>query len=124
MSTYVVLLNLTEESADGLPDGHADLTQALSEEADRQGGKLQTLLWTAGEFDGVAIIDLPDDRRAAAVALGLAKEGLRTKTLTAFDDGAMGEIAGHLRGGHLRGGHLRGGHLRGGHLRGGSAGGD
>ena len=114
MPQYVVLINLTSESAAGLPEGHGELTQALGDEAGRQGGKLETLLWTAGEFDAVAILELPDDRRAAAIALGLAKEGLRTKTLTAFDDGAMGDIAGHLRGGHLRGGHLRGGHLRGG----------
>jgi len=125
MPDYVVLMNLTETGADELtdkPEAAHELAEEIRKEVEEQGGALHLLLWTTGDFDGVAIVEAPSDRHVAAVALLLARSGLiRTKTLTAFGEEAMEDVVGKLRGGKLRGGKLRGGKLRGGKLRGGSA---
>jgi uncharacterized protein with GYD domain len=128
MPDYVVLMNLTAEGAEqltGEPEAAREIADTIREELESQDGALHSLLWTTGEFDGVAIVEAPSDRHIAAVALALARSGsVRTKTLTAFGSDAMEDVVGKLRGGKLRGGKLRGGKLRGGKLRGGSAAGD
>jgi uncharacterized protein with GYD domain len=118
MPDYVVLMNLTAEGAEqltGEPEAAREIADTIREELESQDGALHSLLWTAGEFDGVAIVEAPSDRHIAAVALALARSGsVRTKTLTAFGSDAMEDVVGKLRGGKLRGGKLRGGKLRGG----------
>ena len=128
MPHYVMLMNLTEAGAEDLtedPSAAREIADAIREELESQDGALHTLLWTTGDYDGVAVIEAPGDRNVAAVALALARSGsVRTKTLTAFGAEEMEDVVGKLRGGKLRGGKLRGGKLRGGKLRGGSAAGD
>jgi uncharacterized protein with GYD domain len=123
MPQYVVLLNLTEDGAADLtehPEAAREFGDALRDGLHDQGGTLSTLLWTTGEFDGIAIIEAADDRHVAAIVLGLARLGqVRTKTLTAYGHEEMADIVGKLRGGKLRGGKLRGGKLRGGSAEGG-----
>jgi uncharacterized protein with GYD domain len=118
MPDYVVLMNLTAEGAEqltGEPEAAREIADTIREELESQDGALHSLLWTTGEFDGVAIVEAPSDRHIAAVALALARSGsVRTKTLTAFGSDAMEDVVGKLRGGKLRGGKLRGGKLRGG----------
>jgi uncharacterized protein with GYD domain len=123
MPHYVMLMNLTEAGAEDLteaPEAAREIVDAVRAELEDQEGALHSLLWTTGEYDGVAVVEAPSDRHVAAVALLLARSGLvRTKTLTAFGHAEMEDVVGKLRGGKLRGGKLRGGKLRGGKLRGG-----
>jgi len=59
-------------------------------EADEQ---LYQLLWTLGEYDQVAVVDFPDDEKAAAVLLQSGALGnVRTTTMKAFDAEQMTAI--------------------------------
>ena len=55
------------------------------------------IYWTLGAFDGVLILEAPDDARATAALLHLGSLGnLRTQTARAFDAAEMQEILGLL----------------------------
>jgi uncharacterized protein with GYD domain len=92
MSTYVILMNWTDEGARADRDAvrrreHAD---ALAE---KYGARIESAYWTMGHYDIVAIIEAPDDESITAMMLELTAEGnIRTSTLRAFEHDQMQEI--------------------------------
>ena len=53
-------------------------------------GTLNTIYWTLGSYDIVAVSEAPDDETATAFALALGGQGnIRTTTLRAFDAAEM-----------------------------------
>lgn len=85
MSTYVVLINFTEQGIRTISDwpGRVDNARQAIEKA---GGSLQVFL-TMGEYDVVSIVELPNDEVAASVLLSLGRLGnLRSTTLKAFPE--------------------------------------
>lgn len=83
-STYVVLVNLTQQGIQefkNLPDR----LKALEENIQKSGGKLIGWYLTMGQYDAVAISEFPDDETAARGVIGTAAQGrVRTTTLKAF----------------------------------------
>ncbi len=60
---------------------------------EQMGVTLQTILWTQGRYDLVAVFEAPDEETVAAAMLGLAAQGnLRTETLRAFTAEEMGRV--------------------------------
>ncbi len=96
MPTYLTLLNYTEQgiaTVESSPN-RIEASKALAEEL---GGEFQDFYLTFGRFDGVAIVEFPDDETAAEYALRIGKGGnAQTETLRAFSEGEFREIAERL----------------------------
>jgi len=92
MAKYVGLINWTEQ---GVKDFRATTERAKSAQqaAAKYGGKIETLLWTAGPFDLITVSEFPDDESATAFSLALASQGnVRTTTMRAHDSAEMDRI--------------------------------
>ena len=94
MPHYVSLINWTEQGVKNFRDTtkRADDFSAL---AKRHGGKVESLLWTVGEYDIVSVVEFPDDESSVAALLELGAAGnVRTKTMKAFSSDEMTGIIG------------------------------
>jgi uncharacterized protein with GYD domain len=61
------------------------------------GAKVETQLWTMGEYDGVVVVTVPDDTAMAALALGLSRlDFVRSTTLRAFDETEFNGVLGRI----------------------------
>ena len=84
MARYITLITFTEQGMKTIKDWDKRVV-ATRERLDRAGGKLIDVYLTLGEFDAVAITDLPNDEAAlrSAIEYGLAGNG-RSRTMRAF----------------------------------------
>jgi len=74
--------------------------EMFSRAAEKVGAKIRDVLWLAGEFDGMCVVEAPDDATAiAAVAQGDQGWNIRTRTYRAFD--AAGYEAGCREAGEM-----------------------
>ena len=93
MSTYIILMNLTEKGAKDIknaPDRINDAAKSL----EAAGGKLVGFYMTMGEYDYIAVAEAPSDEVALLQLAGLASAGnVNTVTLKAF---TLDEIEGLL----------------------------
>lgn len=92
MTTYIVLLNWTEQGMKAIGESprRLDAAKALLQE---MGGSLKAFYMTMGNYDMVAICEAPDDAVAARFALTLGSQGsVRSQTLKAFPEEAYREI--------------------------------
>ncbi len=86
MPTYVTLINFTQKAAEDLKHG-PDRLEAARKRARERGGDLKAFYLTMGRYDGVLIIEAPNDEAAAAGLLQAASLGyVRTETLRAFTE--------------------------------------
>ena len=59
------------------------------------GVKVSGMYWTLGAFDGMILVEAPDEATATAVLLQLGSLGsMRTQTVRAFDAAPMQKILG------------------------------
>jgi len=96
MPTYISLLRYTQQ---GIADAKGGLARldAAKEAFRRAGGELKAFYLTMGQYDGVAIAELPDDTTAARVVLGISAQGnLRSETLKAFSEAEYRKIIASL----------------------------
>jgi uncharacterized protein with GYD domain len=96
MTTYILLMNWTEQGAKNVRDSpkRLDAAKKLLEE---MGGTFKEVFLTMGDYDLVAICDAPDDAVAARLALKLGAAGnVRTRTLKAFPEAAYRAIINSL----------------------------
>ncbi|KOF21333.1 GYD family protein [Ensifer adhaerens] len=96
MTTYVVLLNWTEQGVKNVRESPKRLDAAKQVLSD-MGGSFKHFFLTMGEYDMVAICEAPDDAVAARFALTLGMAGnVRTRTLKAFPEAAYRELIASL----------------------------
>ena len=96
MTTYIMLINWTEQGAKNLRDSPKRL-DAAKKALEDMGGSFRDFYLTMGDCDMVAICDAPDDAVAARFALQLGAGGnVRTRTLKAFPEAAYREIVASL----------------------------
>ena len=92
MTTYILLLNWTEQGARNVRESPKRLDAAKKQLAD-MGGSFKAFYLTMGECDMVAVVEAPDDAVLARFALMLSSGGsVRTRTLKAFPEYAYREI--------------------------------
>ncbi len=85
MATFIALLSYTDQGIREIQDSphRADMFAQVAEGA---GAKVVHQYWTLGSYDGVLVLEAPDDATAASVLLSLGASGsVRTETLRAFD---------------------------------------
>ena len=83
-TTYVALLNYTDQGVRNLKDS-PKRAEAFRKSAEAAGLKVITLLWTAGSYDGLLILEGDSDEKVlGAVAQLSALGNVRTQSLRAF----------------------------------------
>ena len=97
MPTFMILGRFTDETAMSVaarPPVHTagEIYQQLHDLAheDPLDGSLQNLFFTAGEYEMVVVLDMPNQRQAVAYAFAITRMlGVRTITVPAFDASSM-----------------------------------
>lgn len=96
MPTYISLLNYTEQGISTV-ESSPDRIEAAKDLAEELGGEFQAFYLTFGQYDGVAIVDFPDEETAAEYALTIGKGGnARTETLKALTEEEFREVTERL----------------------------
>jgi len=96
MPRYVALMNWTDQGVRTAKDTVKRRQQAEAAFA-KMGITLETVLWTQGRYDLVAILEAPDDATVAAAMLTMGGQGnLRTETLRGFTGEEMAGVLGRL----------------------------
>jgi uncharacterized protein with GYD domain len=94
--TYISLLRYTQQGIGGIKQGPTRL-EAAKQAYKKAGGELKAFYLTIGQYDAVAIAELPDDTALARMALALGGMGnVRTETLRAFNEAEFRNIVGEL----------------------------
>ncbi len=92
MSTYIVLINFTDQGIRNVKDSPNRLEAARGAIAGL-GGEMTSFYLTMGAYDLVAVVEFPNDEAAAKFALAVGSQGnIRTTTLRAFDEAQYREI--------------------------------
>jgi uncharacterized protein with GYD domain len=96
MATFITTLQFTEQGIKAVRDTCARAA-AFKAAAEKLGVKVTGQYWTLGAFDGVIVLEAPDEATATAALLHLGALGnLRTQTGRAFDPAEMQRILGLL----------------------------
>jgi uncharacterized protein with GYD domain len=96
VTTYVLLMNWTDQGVKAVREAPKRLDAAKKELAE-MGGSFREFFLTMGDFDMVAICEAPDDAVMARFALKTGMAGnVRTRTLKAFPENAYREIVNSL----------------------------
>ena len=85
MSTYITLLNWTQQGIENITDSPERLEKAQAA-IEAAGGKMTAFYMTLGRYDMVAVMDAPNDAVFARILLAIAAQGgIRSETLKAFN---------------------------------------
>ena len=86
MPTYISLIRFTQKGMETIKEGPKRL-EAAKQRFRAAGGELKAFYLVTGQYDAVAITELPNVEAAARVALGNGSMGnVRTETLRAFTE--------------------------------------
>ncbi|WP_175984850.1 MULTISPECIES: GYD domain-containing protein [Burkholderia] len=97
MTTYIVLMNWTEQGAQSVKDT-VQRARSFQEGAQAMGVTVTSLKWTLGPYDIVATLDAPDDETATRLGLMVAQLGnVRTVSMRAFGETEMERIVGGMK---------------------------
>ena len=96
MQRFLTTLKFTQHGIEHIKDT-CRRTDAFKETARQMGARVRDIYWTLGSFDGIAIIDAPDEETATAVMLYVGSKGsVQTQTCRAYNAAEMQEILGKL----------------------------
>ncbi len=96
MSTYFILANWTEQGIKDIKASPKRL-RAAKRLAKDCGVKFRSYHMTLGQYDGIAIVEAPNDEAVAKFVLTLGSAGnIRTTTLKGFTEQEYREIIGSL----------------------------
>src|SRR5262245_9967842 len=96
MATFITTLHFTEQGIRAVRDT-CERAAAFKAAAEKLGVKVAGQFWTLGAFDGVIVLEAPDEATATAALLHRGALGnLRTQTARAFDAAEMQQILGLL----------------------------
>jgi uncharacterized protein with GYD domain len=86
MARFVMLLKFTEKGLANVKESPARAA-AFKAAATKAGASVEAQYWLLGDFDGIAILNAPNEATATGAALNLAALGnVRTCLCRAFDE--------------------------------------
>jgi uncharacterized protein with GYD domain len=92
MATFISTIRFTQQGVQNINDT-GKRANAFKAAAKKLGVKVTNIFWTLGEYDGLLILEAPDDETAAAAFLHLASLGnVHTTTMRAFTSAEMDKI--------------------------------
>jgi uncharacterized protein with GYD domain len=92
MSTYVILMNLTEKGIKEIKEAPERIGNSVKALEDA-GGKMLAFYTVMGSYDYVVIAEVPNDQVGLAQLLGLGMAGyVRTTSLKAFTKEEFAEV--------------------------------
>ena len=92
---YIMLIRFTDQGIKNIKDTTRRADAARSE-AERIGGKF-TVYWTFGKYDGVGILEAPNDEAAMEFGIRVGSLGnIRTTTLRAFTEEEIARVVNKL----------------------------
>src|SRR5947209_821783 len=96
MATFITTIRFTEQGIKAVRDTCARAA-AFKIAARKLGVKVAGQYWTLGAFDGVLVLEAPDEAAATAALLQLGSLGnIRTQTARAIDAAEMQKVLGLL----------------------------
>jgi uncharacterized protein with GYD domain len=96
MPTYISMLRYTQQGISTIKNAPARI-DAAKEAYRKAGGELKSIHLTLGQYDLVAIAEMPNDEAVARMALALGAQGnIRSETMRAFTEAEFKKIAGSL----------------------------
>jgi uncharacterized protein with GYD domain len=75
MARYMVQFSYSAGAVSALVKNPQDRSSVARDVVERLGGKLEAFYFCFGDFDGLAIAELPDNASAAAVSMALSGSG-------------------------------------------------
>jgi uncharacterized protein with GYD domain len=94
--TYISMLRYTQQGISSVKNAPARI-DAAKEAYKKAGGELKAIYLTMGQYDLVAVAEMPNDEAVARMALALGVQGnIRTETMRAFTEAEFRKIAGSL----------------------------
>ncbi len=92
MATFISLLHFTEQGFANIRES-GERAGAFKSAAKKLGVKVTASYWTQGAFDGVIILEAPNEEAATTALLHLGAQGnVRTQTNRAYDAAEMHKI--------------------------------
>jgi uncharacterized protein with GYD domain len=96
MATYITTVHFTEQGIKAIQDT-CERAAAFKAAAKKMGVKVTGQYWTLGAFDGVLILEAPDEETVTAALLHMGSLGsVRTQTARAFGPAEMQKVLGML----------------------------
>ena len=96
MPTYISLLRYTEKGIGDIKGGPSRLDAAKAAYK-KAGGELKAFYLAMGQYDMVAVAELPNDETVATLALTIGAAGnIRSETFRAFTEAEFRKIVGSL----------------------------
>jgi uncharacterized protein with GYD domain len=94
MPTYISMLRYTQQGISAIKNAPARI-DAAKEAYRKAGGELKAIYLTLGQYDLVAIAEMPNDEAVARMALAQGALGnVRSETMRAFTETEFKKIAG------------------------------
>jgi len=96
MARYASFFSYSSETWARMINAPGDRTAAVRQVLDSVGGSLESIHWMFGPHDGIAIFDVPDSVRAAAVSIAVSSTGAfkHMETHELFTQDQLGETLG------------------------------
>ena len=99
MATFISTIKFTGQGLKAIGDTTKRAT-ALKSAAKKMGVKVKDIYWTLGKYDGLLVLDAPDDETATALLLHLGSLGnVQTTTVRAFTATEMNNVLAKMSGG-------------------------
>jgi uncharacterized protein with GYD domain len=94
--TYISMLRYTQQGISTVKNAPARI-DAAKEAYRKAGGELKSIYLTLGQYDLVAIAEMPNDEAVGRMALSLGAQGnIRSETMRAFTETEFKKIAASL----------------------------
>ena len=77
MATFITTIKFTQQGIKGISES-TKRAAAMKALAKKMGVKVKEVYWTLGDYDGLLILDAPDDETATALLLQLGTMGERS----------------------------------------------
>ena len=101
MVTFITTVKFTQQGIASIDESTKRAT-AFKAAAKKLGVKVTNIYWTLGEYDGLLILEAPDDETAATALLHLASLGnVHTTTVRAFTAAEMDKIVAKRKSGKI-----------------------
>jgi uncharacterized protein with GYD domain len=96
MPTYISMLHYTQQGISAIKNAPARI-DAAKDAYRKAGGELKSIYLTLGQYDLVAIAEMPNDEAVARMALVLGAQGnIRSETMRAFTETEFKKVVGTL----------------------------